>query len=474
MQEKYQQYQRAFQEGAVAAGLTQDEANTLEKLCADRQTHTTYAASLAQNQELAKQGNVDLATIGRSRNGNRRIEVCAVGDPRPGGVNGYLQGPGHAPELLATTTTAVLKELMVYHPEIFRRLGYDGMLFCDHIDPDGMALQTWNRRPQTVHSTIYGGYRGAWCDQPAWSYPTASYYLREGAEYHARHPETAASLDILRTYMPYFFGDMHSSTYSSYVVASRSNRTIARAISGILQSYGLQYNADEPESPGVPIVAPGVFGVETRESYARQSPGAAIIRLAPGGTNAAVHLRSNGLMFTPEIASLEALPKKGWPKHLSRRNAIAYRTEHAQRAIAAAALGLERMEPWIERYAEQQSEIRRLRDAAIFWRDFVGQQLAEDLVQANADPDGGRLITQDKFMQLAGTTILNALIAAGNVHRLARAAGDRPTGIMLEEAINPGIDSLRPTRTVPIEHQIASQALVTLTGLRHSLSKSSQ
>jgi hypothetical protein len=112
-------YADAMYDVAVRTALLEpQEAETLLRLCSQRERYYTYEELLGINTELGHTSlDHTVRRIGHSRDypQTRKIELSTVGTPVPNGTNAYIEGPGHAVELLGATTVATLQQLTKQH-----------------------------------------------------------------------------------------------------------------------------------------------------------------------------------------------------------------------------------------------------------------------------------------------------------------------------------------------------------------------
>lgn len=464
-QSKNVPYDRIISEAAHLAGLNDAEASTLVGLCDTLAGRYRYAELRAVGRNLAEAypDAVHFNDIGHSSDHpkSRPIGLTIIGDPDGKGDNAYLEGPGHASEQGPDTIT-VIEELAARHPNLLRRLGYSALLACDHIDPDGMEMQQWASDAE-LREFAHGAWRGSWRDQVSWAYPTDTYTRLI--------PEIEASLSVIDTYRPDFVGSIHASQFASYIVASQCSPEMAAALSGILEASGLPINPDEPESTNDPVLAPGVFGTSTSDSYrktrGRSSSGDVIENVNDGGTNIANHLPSTTTLMIPEVSMHVAVGSPGNPvTDKTHYGMVDYRTKQSLRIIDGIGEGLEGLGKWPEGQLHN-PETRKLYRAAEWWQDTVPHILRSQVEAARKDDRGPGLLRQSEFGMRIGLPIVNSLIYAGNVRRLAVTAGNQTVVRRMTDVIDKGLAAIGPTRRVDPRVRVATQVLAILATMRH-------
>lgn len=444
--------------GVNVAGLEQIEAERLWSLIANKRSYTPYEELVRRSEAraTAPHSNTDLQEIGHSQDDpSRGIHLATVGDVALGGVHAYIEGPEHAPELLGAETTDTLHQLSDDFPDLVHRLGYDSISFCSHIDPDGMLMQKWNPRPTSLRDFVLWGYRGAWWHQPAWDYPAPGY--------EAAGPEALASLGVLRTLQPTFFGAMHASNQTAFHVASRGDPAMGEDLAHTLEAFRLPINYAEPEAPGTPILAPGLFQMARRETLEE-----VVGQELQVGTSAIDHVPAHTLVLASEVPWMvsDILPGDP-PTNFSRLDAIRLRTKTGQGIIQHISMGLDTLDEWIQDNIDV-PEVRRLYEAAAWWRDEVSVLMESELQYAEQQPPDHRKLRQSECLQLISRTIINSLLYLGNVYQLARMAQNGPAAQSIYDAVDFYIRPVERMRYVSVRRQVGAQALCTLIGMKHA------
>lgn len=451
---------------AARLGLTSEETATLVSLCGELTSYRSYAGLREAGQNLARQyRHVDFGEVGHSSDypEDRPIGALVIDGAGSPGETAYIQGPEHGPEKAGPDSAQVFSELMARHPELMHRLGYSRVVVANHIDPDAMELQEWGDEQVPIRSYVEGAYRGSWRDQVSWGYPTDNY--------RNISPENKASLGIVRAHNPNLVGSMHASQFASYVVVSGYNQGMAEELSGILRASGLPLNPDEPESRNSPVLAPAVFGTETAESYRQnrgdQTDAAPAENELDGGTNITEHLPAGTTLLIPEISMHVADYRAGNPvTGKTYMDMVVDRSAAAGKIIQGMAEGLRLMRDWPGRNSTV-PEIRRLHNAARWWESTIPSLLRSD-VEAATQERNTRVLREAEFRMRSGLMIVNSLVYAGNVLRLARMGGNSEAFSHMSGVMDRGLEALGPTRQVDIKLQVATQVLLLLATLKNS------
>lgn len=455
-------YQRTLGRQAEELGLRPDEIHTLEALCDDAD-YMTSDQLYATNARLASgYPHTDLYPIGNSTDypETRPIQLLTVAEPSRGGVNAYIEGPGQASSRLAATTIAVTQELSARHPNIIRRFGYDGAVFCNNIDPDGAAMQEWTGT--SLKEFFLRGYRGSWQDQVSWGYP-AEGYTNVSAE-------ARASLSVLQGYEPRYYASVQSALTGSYHRVSRQSPVMGEQLLDILESMGMVVNYQESESPSAPAISPGIFPVGNRATLNDDRKAAAPQEIRNAGTSALDHIPKDALMHIPEVAWAVSDYGSRHPDSSSgviRGQAVQDRNAHIQRLTENMHTGLQAIDPWVQDN-NFRPDVRRLHDAAQWYGDVVPTDLQAEAIQTQRSSEGEQVLTRFQHSWVVGFHVCSALVYAGNVHRLATMASNEQVATNMLGAIEAGLAVVGPTHIVPVSQQVGTQVLSLLSGMRHA------
>lgn len=448
---------------APLAEMDEHEIESLISLCEGLDGYYSYEqlrvieARLAHEYDTVSHNHIG----GSSDYGELRpIGLTRIGNPDGPNGSAYLQGPEHPPELAGSTTIAVLEQFFAQQPRLLRRLGYSGLLASSHIDPDGMTLQSWPLQNATLKQVTKYGYRGSWSDQVSWGYPT------EG--YHHVSPEVEASLSTINTYSPRFIGSMHAANFAGYVVSSSLDEEIAAKNADVLEESRLPINYDEPESLNDPVLAPGVFGVATDDSYreTRLSENKHVLdNTLDGGTNISQHIPDGTTLIIPETPAIIADPTNDLITDITTKEVIAFGANEALTITNRVAAGLGNLSVK-DMVITPESE--RLHRASRWWCDTV-PSIYEGQIKAGVNnSDSNKFLTRAQRATRIGTPIANSLIHAGNVQRLAKMTNNSTVVEKMEHTINDGLKVIGPTQRVEIGMQIAVQVLTILVGMKHA------
>jgi len=446
-----------------------DEADMLWHICNEPGGYPNYEELRSDSAALAAEfDHVDFDPERGIASNDQPIGVTAIRGATNGGAVGYLQGSEHAHELIAQRTSAKLKRLVAHYPGILDRSGYEKLLICDHIDPVGESMQEGGSQPSAgTAEYALNGWRGSWSayDQISWAYPTASGQLVR--------PEIALSLELLQEARD-FFGSLHGSVFSSYVLVSRQDEALIADLQHILSNSGLDLNLDLPEAANTLVHAPGVFDIVNKahvdESvYAPDIPQE--ISAKGGGTNALDHIAKGALMVVPEVASIESAAGNE-PSGFTRRHAVEMRANMTQAAAASIDQALGQLNPWLTDNMIQ-PRVQRLYNAAAWYREVSAELVQGHLKIIETEASTGKadvLLSKAKYAQILGLFATEALMYVGNARRLARQAGNVALQQELTRHIRRGAEIIGPTRVVPLSQQVAIQSLLALASMRHATS----
>lgn len=458
-------YHPALYSSALAIGLLPDEARGFLEICDHRRTHANYdelragSAYLAQNYDHVDfDPSYAIASDGRSPIG----VTTNSGSSNEGGTV-YEEGPQHPIERTGSDTVAANDELHAHFPDIMARWGCKKRKSTTHIDPVGMFLQGGKPGPDVVaYATT--GWRGAWKDQTPWNYETETY--------HDIGPENSASTRLIHE-ASHFFGSPHGAQFSSYALISRENEQLAAALSTILATSGLAVNADEPETAGTQIYAPGVFAINNKahlDEHLAEPDEYEELEPENVGTNALDHV-GPALMVIPEVACWESAAGDELTR-FTRRQALGVRATMMELAVERIDHALERIDDWLEdRLGQNDLEVRRLYDAATWYSEHAEGYARAHRKRADTEDEqrAARVLTRAQFAQTLGVFATESLLYVGNAYRLAVMASNATQAGFLLSHIHRGAELIGPTRNIPLAQQVAVQGLLLLASMRFSL-----